>query len=453
MAAPSSPTWTTGRLRLRPSLVWSMALGSLRLRLARSLLTLLTIAVATAFLVYLLLLPAGGTTAEINNARLTLALALLVSAAGVLNTLLMAVTQRYREIGTLKCLGALDSFVLLSVLLEAMLLGLAGALAGVLLGGLIALGLGALRFGSEVWTQVPWASLPRQSLLAIGVGLGLAFLGAAIPAFIAARMAPMEAMRGEKQTARAPPSMATTTTTDLTVMARGLTRLYTLGDETVTALGGVDLDISAGEYVSIMGPSGSGKTTLFNAIGGLDKPTSGSVFIDEIDIAQLDANELAWLRCRKIGYIFQSYNIVKVMTALENVTLPMLFAGVPPDAAQDRAVEILRRVGLGDRLLHTPKELSGGQQQRVAIARAFANRPAIILADEPTANLDLRTGEEIVALMREMNQEHSVTVVCATHDAKMLAISDRIVWMRDGRIDRIARREDVHIEQARLQEH
>jgi putative ABC transport system ATP-binding protein len=244
-----------------------------------------------------------------------------------------------------------------------------------------------------------------------------------------------------------------TTTTDLTVMARGLTRLYTLGDETVTALGGVDLDISAGEYVSIMGPSGSGKTTLFNAIGGLDKPTSGSVFIDEIDIAQLDANELAWLRCRKIGYIFQSYNIVKVMTALENVTLPMLFAGVPPDAAQDRAVEILRRVGLGERLLHTPKELSGGQQQRVAIARAFANRPAIILADEPTANLDLRTGEEIVALMREMNQEHGVTVVCATHDAKMLAISDRIVWMRDGRIDRIARREDVHIEQARLQEH
>jgi putative ABC transport system permease protein len=198
MAAPTSPTWTTGRLRLRPSLVWSMALGSLRLRLARSLLTLLTIAVATAFLVYLLLLPAGGTTAEINNARLTLALALLVSAAGVLNTLLMAVTQRYREIGTLKCLGALDSFVLLSVLLEAMLLGLAGALAGVLLGGLIALGLGALRFGSEVWTQVPWASLPRQSLLAIGVGLGLAFIGAAIPAFIAARMAPMEAMRGEK---------------------------------------------------------------------------------------------------------------------------------------------------------------------------------------------------------------------------------------------------------------
>jgi putative ABC transport system ATP-binding protein len=241
--------------------------------------------------------------------------------------------------------------------------------------------------------------------------------------------------------------------TELTVMARGLSRLYTLGEETVRALDGVDLDIATGEYISIMGPSGSGKTTLFNVIGGLDKPTTGSVFIDEIDIAQLDANELAWLRCRKIGYIFQSYNIVKVMTALENVTLPMLFAGVPPEEAQDRGVDILQRVGLGDRLLHTPKELSGGQQQRVAIARAFANRPAIILADEPTANLDLRTGEEIIALMRAMNEEQGVTVVCATHDAKMLAISDRIVWMRDGRVDRIADRADVRIEQARFASH
>lgn len=197
-APDSANTWTTGRLRLRPSLVWTMALGSLRLRLARSLLTVLTIAVATAFLVYLLVLPPGGDAAAVNNWRLTLALALIVSAAGVLNTLLMAVTQRYREIGTLKCLGALDSFVLLSVLLEATLLGLAGALAGVVLGSLIALGLGALRFGTGVWTQLDWAGLPLKSLLAVGVGLGLAFLGAAIPAFIAARMAPMEAMRGEK---------------------------------------------------------------------------------------------------------------------------------------------------------------------------------------------------------------------------------------------------------------
>ena len=232
---------------------------------------------------------------------------------------------------------------------------------------------------------------------------------------------------------------------EYTVMTSDVVKLYSMGGVEIRALNDVSLTIRSGEYVSIMGPSGSGKTTLFNAIGGLNKPTSGSVFIDEVDVAQLDANELAWLRCRKIGYIFQSYNIVKVMTALENVMLPMLFGGVPPDEAQDRAVEILKRVGLGERLLHTPRELSGGQQQRVAIARAFANRPAIILADEPTANLDLKTGEEIIHLMKAMNREQGVTVICSTHDHKMLDISDRIVWMEDGRIKKIADRRDVAI--------
>lgn len=233
---------------------------------------------------------------------------------------------------------------------------------------------------------------------------------------------------------------------DVTVLTRGVCKVYTMGDTQVHALNGVDLTIYTGEYISIMGPSGSGKTTLFNTIGGLIKPTSGAVFIDEIDVAQLGAAELAWLRCRKIGYIFQSYNIVKVMTALENVMLPMLFAGVPGDEAQDRAAAILKRVGLGERILHTPKELSGGQQQRVAIARAFANEPAIILADEPTANLDFKTGEEIIELMKAMNQEQNVTIVCSTHDHKMLAISDRIVWMEDGKLKKIARRDEVDIQ-------
>ena len=151
-----------------------------------------------------------------------------------------------------------------------------------------------------------------------------------------------------------------------------------------------------------MGPSGSGKSTLFNMIGGLDKPTSGKVFIDEVDIAQLDAYELAWLRCRKIGYIFQTFNIIQVMTALENVTLPMIFAGVNNDAAVQKGMRLLELVGLGDRHSHKPSELSGGQQQRVAIARALANDPAIILADEPTGNLDLTTGEEIIALLKQL---------------------------------------------------
>jgi putative ABC transport system ATP-binding protein len=241
--------------------------------------------------------------------------------------------------------------------------------------------------------------------------------------------------------------------TEFTVMTRNVKKHYTMGGETIHAVDDVSITVRTGEYISIMGPSGSGKTTLFNCIGGLTKPTSGNVFIDEVDLAQLDANELSWLRCRKIGYIFQSYNIVKVMTALENVMLPMLFGGVPPEEAQDRAVDILKRVGLGDRILHTPMELSGGQQQRVAIARAFANKPAIILADEPTANLDLKTGEEIIHLMKAMNRESGVTVICSTHDHKMLDISDRIVWMKDGRIDRIADRRDVAIDIARMQEH
>jgi len=195
-----------------------------------------------------------------------------------------------------------------------------------------------------------------------------------------------------------------------------------------------------------MGPSGSGKSTFFNMVGGLDKPSDGTVFIDEVDVAQLDAYELAWLRCRKIGYIFQTFNLIPVMTALENVTLPMTFAGLTSDEARDKGVELLASVGLGDRVQHRPYELSGGQQQRVAIARALANDPAIILADEPTGNLDLKTGTEIIEILSRMNKEHEVTVITATHDHKMLAASDRVVWIRDGLVDRIERREDLKIE-------
>jgi putative ABC transport system ATP-binding protein len=213
----------------------------------------------------------------------------------------------------------------------------------------------------------------------------------------------------------------------------------------VEALRGVDLQIHAGEYLSIMGPSGSGKSTLFNMIGGLDKPSSGKVFIDEVDIAQLDAYELAWLRCRKIGYIFQTFNLIQVMTALENVTLPMIFAGMHNDAAVEKGLELLEVVGLGDRFQHKPFELSGGQQQRVAIARALANDPAIILADEPTGNLDLTTGEEIIELLKRLSEEKSVTVISATHDFKMLSVSDRVVWIRDGRIDKVEEREQLSI--------
>jgi len=230
------------------------------------------------------------------------------------------------------------------------------------------------------------------------------------------------------------------------VRTRDVTKVYTMGKVEVHALRGVDLEIRAGEYISIMGPSGSGKTTLFNMVGGLDKPTGGKVYIEEVDVAQLDAYELAWLRCRKIGYIFQTFNIIPVMTALENVTLPMVFAGLTTDEARDKGVGLLERVGLGERLSHKPFELSGGQQQRVAVARAMANDPSLILADEPTGNLDIKTGTEIIDLLKQLNKERSVTIISATHDHKMLSASDRIVWIRDGKVDRIEERGDIKIE-------
>ena len=230
------------------------------------------------------------------------------------------------------------------------------------------------------------------------------------------------------------------------VRTQQVKKIYTMGEIEVHALRGVDMEIYTGEYLSIMGPSGSGKSTFFNMVGGLDKPSEGKVYIDEVDVAQLDAYELAWLRCRKIGYIFQSFNLIPVMTALENVTLPMVFAGLTGDEARDKGMDLLKKVGLGERYSHKPFELSGGQQQRVAVARALANDPAVVLADEPTANLDLRTGTEIIELLREMNQSSGVTVISATHDHKMLSVSDRVVWVKDGLVERVARRQDLDIE-------
>jgi len=225
-----------------------------------------------------------------------------------------------------------------------------------------------------------------------------------------------------------------------------------MGQTQTHALRGIDLDIFRGEYMSIMGPSGSGKSTIFNMIGGLDKPTEGMVFIDEVDVAALDSYELAWLRCRKIGYIFQAFNLLPTLTALENVLMPMTFANVDPDDARERAFDLLQQVGIGDRWTHRPGRMSGGQQQRVAIARALANNPAIVLADEPTANLDLKTGADIITMLKDLCKQMGVTVVSATHDHKMLDICDRVVWVRDGLVERIERREDVQVHVGRIEE-
>ena len=236
------------------------------------------------------------------------------------------------------------------------------------------------------------------------------------------------------------------------VRAHGVKKTYVRGAEITHALKGIDLEIYRGEYICVMGPSGSGKSTFFNMVGGLDSPSAGRVFIDEVDMAQLNAHELAFLRCRKIGYIFQSYNLNTVMTALENVTLPMTFAGVHSDEARQRGMALLARVGLGDRWSHRPKQMSGGQQQRVAIARALANRPSLLLCDEPTANLDLVSGKEVHRILRDLNRDEGVTIICATHDHNMLEVSNRMVWIANGEIERVSLSKDVHLERASLGE-
>jgi putative ABC transport system ATP-binding protein len=235
---------------------------------------------------------------------------------------------------------------------------------------------------------------------------------------------------------------------EVVVSVHDIRRVYYRGEEEVHALQGIDLNVYRGEYLCVMGPSGSGKTTLFNMVGGLDSPTGGRVFIDGVDMAQLNARELAFLRCRKVGYVFQTFNLNTVMTALENVTLPMIFAGMHPDDARERGMALLAKVKLDDRWSHRPKEMSGGQMQRVAIARSLANNPSLLLCDEPTGNLDLDTGKEIHFLLRDLNKNDRVTVICATHDYNMLSVSDRMVWITDGKIEKIERTEDVKIEKA-----
>ena len=239
---------------------------------------------------------------------------------------------------------------------------------------------------------------------------------------------------------------------EVVVSIHGIRKEFRRGQETVHALRGIDLSIYRSEYVCIMGPSGSGKTTFFNMVGGLDSPSAGRVFIDGVDMAQLEARELAFLRCRKIGYVFQTFNLNTVMTALENVTLPMIFAGCHPDEARSRGMALLKKVKLDDRWSHRPKEMSGGQMQRVAIARALANSPSLLLCDEPTGNLDLETGKEIHHLLQDLNRKDKVTIICATHDHNMLAVSDRMVWITDGRIERVECTADVKIEKASLGE-
>jgi len=220
---------------------------------------------------------------------------------------------------------------------------------------------------------------------------------------------------------------------DVLIEARDLVKIYPMGGEEVHALNGASLSIRRGEYVAIMGPSGSGKSTLMNLIGCLDTPTSGSYFLNGREVSKMDDNELAAVRNREIGFVFQTFNLLARTTALQNVELPLIYAGVPRAERHRKADKAIRLVGLGDRSHHRPNELSGGQRQRVAIARALVNEPSLILADEPTGNLDSRTGEDIMALFHHLNEAGN-TLIVITHEDDIARCARRVVQLRDGKI-------------------
>jgi ABC-type lipoprotein export system ATPase subunit len=222
---------------------------------------------------------------------------------------------------------------------------------------------------------------------------------------------------------------------DIVVRAVGLARRYKMGDSFVDALRGVDLTVARGEFVALVGPSGSGKSTVLNLIGGLDRPTSGQVWINGAELSDSDEQTLTQHRRQHVGFVFQSFNLLPRLTAEENVALPLMFCGIPEKERRARARALLERVGLGPRLAHRPTQLSGGEQQRVAIARALVGQPALLLADEPTGNLDTVIGAEIMSLLKELNREEGLTLLVVTHDLEVAAFADRVVKLRDGQVE------------------
>jgi len=222
--------------------------------------------------------------------------------------------------------------------------------------------------------------------------------------------------------------------TDKIIETKKLVKIYEESKVKVNALRGIDLTVKKGEFMAIAGPSGSGKTTLLNIIGGLDSPTEGEVIVGGKDLSGLSKSELSEMRLNSLGFIFQAYNLIPVLSALENVEYVMLLQGVKQEERQKRAEEILKEVGLGDYINARPNEMSGGQQQRVAVARAIVSNPNVVLADEPTANLDSTTGESLLVMMSEMNKKRDVTFVFSTHDAMVMKHSERLVILKDGKI-------------------
>src|SRR5438067_231380 len=240
-------------------------------------------------------------------------------------------------------------------------------------------------------------------------------------------------------------SLVTRSAQPIVIDIENITKDYVMGEEVVHALRGVTLKIHRNEYIAIMGPSGSGKSTLMNMLGCLDTPTSGRYEFNGKSVAEMDDDELAAVRNREIGFVFQTFNLLPRSTSLRNVELPLIYAGIEPERRMERATQVLTDVGLGDRVHHKPNELSGGQRQRVAIARALVNGPSIILADEPTGNLDSKTGEEIMALLEDLYQ-HGNTIILVTHERDIARHARRVVHLRDGLVESDATAEQPEIE-------
>ncbi|MBW2975860.1 ABC transporter ATP-binding protein [Candidatus Woesearchaeota archaeon] len=221
---------------------------------------------------------------------------------------------------------------------------------------------------------------------------------------------------------------------DVIIKLENVWKIYKIGEVEVPALRGLNLEVKRGEFVAIQGASGSGKSTALNSIGCLDVPTKGRIFLEGKDISKLHESELAQIRGKKIGFIFQQFNLINTLTALENVTLPMIFQNIPREERIKKAKDLLNMVELGERVNHRPTELSGGQQQRVAIARSLSNDPEVILADEPTGNLDSKTGENVIGFLERLHKEKNTTIIMVTHDAGLAQHADRIEYLKDGAI-------------------
>jgi putative ABC transport system ATP-binding protein len=373
---------------------------------------------------------------EIGRAVVLIAVTvLLVGVVEVAVATTRTVAHRTRELGVLGANGVPRTPVVAALLVESVIAAVLGAVVGALLAAVTGIVLGAVGL---VATGVSVEGLTLGAAISVGVSIVAALATSIVPTWNAASRPPIRSLTagGLKMTAIDETAEATIEADSQApvIEISDVWKLHKLGDEVVRALVAAELQVMPGEFVCLMGPSGSGKSTLLNIIGGLDRPTKGSVKLTGRDTSLLTESQFAALRHDTIGFIFQSYNLIPFLTAVENVELPLMFEPYDRKSLRTRAIELLELVGLGHRIHHQPTKMSGGEQQRTAIARSLISNPTLVLADEPTANLDHRTGETVVRMLRDLCSTLGVTVVASTHDPTVADEATRVVRMKDGQI-------------------